>query len=149
MHVNETTITFPFAEAQAKEVVTAINSLLQTFAAKQAAERPKRWQSMEYRYKGALYWLLIITDGDCVPHSITVNCNVYAAMGQIDCNGICKFITMTIVLVVLSARSVKSVLHPRCPSGRWQILLGGIEHTLFELLFEHGKAVEATSCFSM
>jgi len=53
LHVNETTITFPFAEAQAKDVSTAINNLLQTFAAKQAAERPKRWQSMEYRYKGA------------------------------------------------------------------------------------------------
>ncbi|CAL8464353.1 g3888 [Coccomyxa elongata] len=53
LHVNETTITFPLAEAQAKEIVAAINSLLQTFAAKQAAERPKRWQSMEYRYKGS------------------------------------------------------------------------------------------------
>ncbi|EIE18703.1 hypothetical protein COCSUDRAFT_60012 [Coccomyxa subellipsoidea C-169] len=53
LHVNETTISFPFAEAQARDVSTAINGLLQTFAAKQAAERPKRWQAMEYRYKGA------------------------------------------------------------------------------------------------
>ena len=59
LHVNETTITFPFAEAQAKEIVAAINNLLQTFAAKQAAERPKRWQSMEYRYKGALYSIIV------------------------------------------------------------------------------------------
>lgn len=54
LHVNETTISFPFAEAQARDVSTAINGLLQTFAAKQAAERPKRWQAMEYRYKGTL-----------------------------------------------------------------------------------------------
>ncbi|KAK9904865.1 hypothetical protein WJX75_004243 [Coccomyxa subellipsoidea] len=53
LHVNDTTISFPFAEAQAKEVSAAINGLLQTFAAKQSAERPKRWQSMEYRYKGS------------------------------------------------------------------------------------------------
>lgn len=53
-HVNETTITFPFTEDRAKEVSTSIQTLLQTFAAKQAAERPKKWQSMEYRYKGAV-----------------------------------------------------------------------------------------------
>jgi hypothetical protein len=63
LHVNDTTISFPFAEAQAKEVSAAINGLLQTFAAKQSAERPKRWQSMEYRYKGALCWSPILQAG--------------------------------------------------------------------------------------
>ncbi len=53
LHIAETTISFPFDPVEAQGVNSAITGLLQTFAAKQAAERPKRWQAMEYRYKGA------------------------------------------------------------------------------------------------
>ena len=52
MHVNETTISFPFESSKAGEVSSAIIELLQTFKDKQAAERPKRWKPMDYRYKG-------------------------------------------------------------------------------------------------
>ncbi len=52
LHVNETTISFPFQSRQAQEISTAINELLQTFKDKQAAERPKRWKAMEYKHQG-------------------------------------------------------------------------------------------------
>jgi len=52
LHVGETTISFPFKPQQAQAISSSIKSLLETFAAKQKAERPKRWDMMEYRYKG-------------------------------------------------------------------------------------------------
>jgi hypothetical protein len=52
LHIAETTVSFPFARAEGQAVSSAIAGLLQTFAAKQAAERPKRWEAMEYRYRG-------------------------------------------------------------------------------------------------
>ena len=54
LHVGETTISFPFTPQQARNVSASITSLLETFAAKQKAERPRRWDMMEYRYKGML-----------------------------------------------------------------------------------------------
>jgi hypothetical protein len=58
LHVGETTISFPFTPQQAHSVSASIKSLLETFAAKQKAVRPSRWDMMEYRYKGALRSLL-------------------------------------------------------------------------------------------
>ena len=52
MHVNETTISFPFDSSKAEEVTSAFIELLQTFKDKQAAERPKRWKPMDYKYRG-------------------------------------------------------------------------------------------------
>lgn len=54
LHVGETTISFPFEAAQARAISASISGLLETFSAKQKAERPKRWDMMEYKYKGAL-----------------------------------------------------------------------------------------------
>ena len=52
LHINETTVSFPFEPSRADEVTSAIIELLQTFKDKQAAERPKRWKPMDYKYKG-------------------------------------------------------------------------------------------------
>ena len=54
LHINETTVSFPFEATKVQEVTSALNDLLQTFKDKQAAERPKRWKPMEYRHKGRL-----------------------------------------------------------------------------------------------
>lgn len=54
LHINETTVSFPFEAIKVQEVTSALNDLLQTFKDKQAAERPKRWKPMEYRHKGRL-----------------------------------------------------------------------------------------------
>ena len=54
LHVGETTISFPFKPQQARAITASISGLLETFAAKQKAERPKRWDMMEYKYTGAL-----------------------------------------------------------------------------------------------
>ena len=51
--MGETTISFPFKPQQARAISASITGLLETFAAKQKAERPKRWDMMEYKYKGA------------------------------------------------------------------------------------------------
>lgn len=37
-----------------EELSTALQELLQTFAAKQKAERPQRWKNMEFRIKGTV-----------------------------------------------------------------------------------------------
>lgn len=52
LHVGETTIALPFKEQHAKELDAAFSALLKTFAEKAKAERPRRWEAMEYRYKG-------------------------------------------------------------------------------------------------
>ena len=53
LHVGETTIAFPLRDGAARELSCAITALLQTLAAKQAAERPRRWPAMEFKVKGA------------------------------------------------------------------------------------------------
>ncbi|KIY95390.1 hypothetical protein MNEG_12573 [Monoraphidium neglectum] len=52
LHVGETTIGVPFSRAQADQLDSAIKQLLTTFAEKQKAERPRRWEMMEVRFKG-------------------------------------------------------------------------------------------------
>ncbi len=51
--MGETTVAFPLQDGSARELSAALTALLQTFAAKQGAERPRRWPAMEYKYKGA------------------------------------------------------------------------------------------------
>jgi bisphosphoglycerate-independent phosphoglycerate mutase (AlkP superfamily) len=50
-NIAETSITFPFHKDQARQLSSSITELIQTFAAKQKAERPKRWKMMEYKYQ--------------------------------------------------------------------------------------------------
>lgn len=50
-NIAETSISFPFQKPQAQQLSKSIQDLIQTFAAKQKAERPKRWTAMEYKYK--------------------------------------------------------------------------------------------------
>ncbi|WIA18135.1 hypothetical protein OEZ85_009611 [Tetradesmus obliquus] len=52
LHIGETTIQLPFSPAQAQQLDADLAKLLQTFADKQAAKRPKRWDMMEVRFKG-------------------------------------------------------------------------------------------------
>ncbi len=59
-HINETALTFPMKPAEAKELSSAITKVMQTFADKQQAQRPKRWEPMEFRIKGKLLLLLIV-----------------------------------------------------------------------------------------
>ena len=53
LHIDQTSLSFPLRAEAAKELNTSLQQLLQTFAAKQKAERPQRWKSMEFRLKGA------------------------------------------------------------------------------------------------
>lgn len=53
IHVGETTIDFPFKRDQAQQLSASVRGLLETFAEKQKAERPKRWSMMEYKHRGA------------------------------------------------------------------------------------------------
>ena len=78
LHIGETTISFPFTPQQARSVTNSINSLLETFAAKQKAERPRRWDMMEYRSKGALV-------SPC--HALDTGCLVWAFKGG---SALCK-----------------------------------------------------------
>lgn len=52
LHVGETTLAFPLSATRASELASAVQVLLQTFAEKQKAERPRRYKSMEYRFQG-------------------------------------------------------------------------------------------------
>ena len=52
MHVSgDTTVTVPITMDAVKQLQAAVATLLQTFAAKQKAERPQRWPMMEWRFK--------------------------------------------------------------------------------------------------
>eukprot|EP00967_Tisochrysis_lutea_P141488 scaffold260015_cov30-Tisochrysis_lutea.AAC.1 len=52
MHVsNDTTVSVPISQQAVKQLQAAIAAVLQTFAAKQKAERPQRWPMMEWRFK--------------------------------------------------------------------------------------------------
>jgi hypothetical protein len=57
LHIAETTLSFPLRAAEVRRLSEALTGVMQTFAEKQAAERPKRWPAMEYVFKGALTWL--------------------------------------------------------------------------------------------
>lgn len=52
LNLGESTISIPFSTEEAKNLDASFQSLFKTFAEKQQAERPKRWDMMEYRYKG-------------------------------------------------------------------------------------------------
>ena len=52
LQIAETSISFPFQKEQAQQLSNSITTLIKTFAAKQKAERPRRWDMMEYKYKG-------------------------------------------------------------------------------------------------
>ena len=54
LHIAETTLSFPLRAAEVRRLSEALTGVMQTFAEKQAAERPKRWPAMEYVFKGAL-----------------------------------------------------------------------------------------------
>ncbi|PRW57478.1 hypothetical protein C2E21_3963 [Chlorella sorokiniana] len=51
-HIGETTISFQLRAEEARKLSTALAGVMQTFADKQQAERPKRWPSLEYVFKG-------------------------------------------------------------------------------------------------
>jgi hypothetical protein len=53
LHVGETTVQVPFAKASAEDLNATLLALLKTFSEKQQAERPKRWDAMEYKFKGS------------------------------------------------------------------------------------------------
>jgi hypothetical protein len=55
LHFGETTISIPFENTRALDLKESIEQLIETFSEKQKAERPKRWPSMEYRYKGKVF----------------------------------------------------------------------------------------------
>ena len=52
LHIDQTSVSFPLKRESAKQLHSSLQDLLQTFAAKQKAERPQRWKSMEFRIKG-------------------------------------------------------------------------------------------------
>lgn len=52
LHVGETTVGVPFSKEQALQLDAALQQLFKTFAEKQKAERPRRWEMMEVRFKG-------------------------------------------------------------------------------------------------
>lgn len=52
-HINETTVSFPLRAEEAQRLSAALTGVMQTFAEKQTAERPKRWPVVEFVFKGA------------------------------------------------------------------------------------------------
>ena len=52
LHIDQTSVTVPFKPENGRDLDGALQVLLQTFAEKQKAERPKRWKSMEFRLSG-------------------------------------------------------------------------------------------------
>ena len=55
LQIAETSISFPFQKEQAQQLSNSMTTLIKTFAAKQKAERPRRWDMMEYKFKGMYY----------------------------------------------------------------------------------------------
>jgi hypothetical protein len=51
--VDATTITIPFTRENATEIQGEFSKLLQTFALKSKAERPKRWEAMDYKLRSS------------------------------------------------------------------------------------------------
>eukprot|EP00270_Netrium_digitus_P019041 TRINITY_DN738_c0_g1_i2.p1 TRINITY_DN738_c0_g1~~TRINITY_DN738_c0_g1_i2.p1 ORF type:complete len:224 (-),score=29.95 TRINITY_DN738_c0_g1_i2:263-871(-) len=52
LHIGDADISFPFSMDGAKGLDAAFSALLQTFREKEKAERPRRWESMEFRHCG-------------------------------------------------------------------------------------------------
>lgn len=52
LHMGTTTVTVPFSAKEGGLLSDKFQELLKTFAEKQNAERPQRWESMQYRYEG-------------------------------------------------------------------------------------------------
>lgn len=52
-------MSFPLSAEQAGKLSDSVKSLLETFAAKQKAERPRRWDMMEYRLRGECSGLIL------------------------------------------------------------------------------------------
>ncbi|GIL83222.1 hypothetical protein Vretimale_11270 [Volvox reticuliferus] len=50
LHAGDTTMTVPFTTEGAHQLQEAFQKLFQTFAEKQKAQRPKRWDMMEWRH---------------------------------------------------------------------------------------------------
>eukprot|EP01025_Chloroclados_australasicus_P046122 TRINITY_DN5089_c0_g1_i1.p2 TRINITY_DN5089_c0_g1~~TRINITY_DN5089_c0_g1_i1.p2 ORF type:complete len:150 (-),score=4.25 TRINITY_DN5089_c0_g1_i1:254-703(-) len=53
LSIGPTTLHLPLSSTQLQEVATACNSLIKTFQEKSEAKRPKRYDSVEYRYQGS------------------------------------------------------------------------------------------------
>ncbi|GLC48327.1 hypothetical protein PLESTB_000084000 [Pleodorina starrii] len=49
LHAGDATMSVPFTMEQAQQLQAAFQKLFQTFAEKQKAQRPKRWDMMEWR----------------------------------------------------------------------------------------------------
>lgn len=52
-HIGDTTLSFPLRADEARRLSAALAGVMQTFADKQQAERPKRWPALEFVFKGA------------------------------------------------------------------------------------------------
>lgn len=51
LHLGDTTLSVPFSVEEGNNLSQKFQDLLKVFAAKQEAERPRRWQSLEYRFE--------------------------------------------------------------------------------------------------
>lgn len=51
-HIGDTTLSFPLRPEEAARLGEALTGVMQTFAEKQKADRPKRWPALEYVFKG-------------------------------------------------------------------------------------------------
>lgn len=49
LHAGDATISLPFSHEQGKQLSAAIQGIMETFAAKQQAARPKRWDCMDFQ----------------------------------------------------------------------------------------------------
>ena len=81
LHVGPTTLSLPFNQQRAAELKAALALLLATFAEKAKAERPKRWQSLEYKFRSG------DEEGNSTPPGIAlfeVFCNPNAAASPFD-----------------------------------------------------------------
>lgn len=80
LHVGPTTLSLPFNQQRATELKAALALLLATFAEKAKAERPKRWQALEYKFKSG------DEDGNTPPGIalFEVFCNPNAAASPFD-----------------------------------------------------------------
>jgi hypothetical protein len=52
LHCGATTLNVPVSASHVESLAGAINGLLKTFAEKQKAEKPKRWEAVECKFAG-------------------------------------------------------------------------------------------------